>query len=74
MGFEPTCDSAANDDVPCACEKCRQARAALALHSGCFKWLESALNDADLRRVVAAWDGMPEAIRRALVALIGSQK
>jgi hypothetical protein len=31
------------------------------------------LLDADLQRVIAAWDGLPEAIRKALVALVGSQ-
>jgi hypothetical protein len=28
--------------------------------------------DADLRRVVAAWPDLPDAIRRAVLALIGS--
>ena len=72
MGFEPTCNSAANDNAVCVCEKCLEARAALALHSGCFKWLESALNDADLQGVIAAWDRLPPAIRRAMLALAGS--
>ena len=74
VGFEPTCNFVANDNAVCVCEKCHQARAALALHSGCFKWLELALNDADLRRLVAAWDELPEAIRRAVISLVESQK
>jgi hypothetical protein len=72
MGFEPTCNSVASDNVACGCEKCQEARAALALHPGCFKWLELALNDADLQRVIEAWGGLPEAIRRAMLALVGS--
>jgi hypothetical protein len=74
MGFEPTCNSAANENAACACEKCQEARAALALHPGCLKWLESALNDIDLQHVIAAWDGLPDAIRRAVMALIESQE
>jgi hypothetical protein len=29
--------------------------------------------DADLQRVVAAWDRLPVAIRKATLALVGSQ-
>jgi len=29
--------------------------------------------DADLQGVIAAWDGLPAAIRKATLALIGSQ-
>ena len=73
-GLEPACDSAANDNAPCVCEKCHQARAALALHSGCFKWLEMASSDADLQRVIAAWGDLPKAVRRGVTALVESQK
>jgi hypothetical protein len=48
---------------------CQQWRAANALHSGGFQWLESALVDTDLQQVIAAWNDLPEAIRRAMVAL-----
>jgi hypothetical protein len=47
-------------------------RAANALHSGCLKWLESALNDADLRGVIVAWKDLPEAIRVGVMAMVGS--
>jgi hypothetical protein len=47
-------------------------RAANALHSGRFQWLESALNDADVRRVIVRWQRLPAAIRRAIVALADS--
>jgi hypothetical protein len=30
------------------------------------------LEDADLQRVVEAWPDLPEAIRRAVLALVGS--
>ena len=29
--------------------------------------------DLDLQRVIAAWDGLPPSIHRAILALIGSQ-
>jgi hypothetical protein len=31
-----------------------------------------ALNDIELRRVVVAWGGLPEAIKVAIAALVGS--
>jgi hypothetical protein len=42
------------------------------LHSGCVELLEVALNDTDLQRLIIAWDGLPSAIRKALLALVGS--
>ena len=74
MGFEPTRNSSVSDNVLCVCEKCQDARAALALHTGCFKWLELALNDADLQRVLGAWAQLSQPIRRAVMALIESQE
>jgi hypothetical protein len=47
-------------------------RAANALHSGRLKWLESALNDADLQRVIAAWAGLSAPIRAAVIAVVES--
>jgi hypothetical protein len=43
-------------------------RAANALHSRRYQWLQMALRDADLQRVAAAWEAMPEAIRIAVMA------
>jgi hypothetical protein len=74
MGFEPTCNSAANVDVPCACEKCHQASAAMALHCESSICLSLASIDASLQQVIVAWDGLPDAIRRAVMALIESQE
>jgi hypothetical protein len=36
-------------------------------------WLELASVDADLQRVILAWEGLPEAIRRATLALVDSE-
>jgi hypothetical protein len=47
-------------------------RAANALHSGRFKWLESALNDTELQRVLTAWANLPQPIRAALVAMVAA--
>ena len=33
-----------------------------------------ALLDTDLQQVIAAWDGLPEAIRKAVIALVEVQK
>jgi hypothetical protein len=71
-GIEPAFNSDATDILPCSCVNCQQCRAAPALHFGCPDWLETASHDADLQRVIAAWGDLPEAIRRALLALIGS--
>ena len=77
MGFEPTCNSAANvNNVACACDKVPKTPAACiaACRLDASKWLESALNDIDLQHLIAAWDGLPDAIRRAVMALIESQE
>jgi hypothetical protein len=47
-------------------------RAANALHSGRFEWLQSALHDAELQRVIETWDALPEVIRIAVMALVGT--
>jgi hypothetical protein len=49
-------------------------RAANALHAGILNWLETASNDIGLQRVIASWDGLPAAIRKAIVALIDSRE
>jgi hypothetical protein len=50
---------------------CQSSCAAQALHAGGLNCLSSL--DADLQCVIAAWDGLPAAIRTATLALIGSQ-
>jgi hypothetical protein len=74
MGFEPTLESAATDDCDGGCEKCLSVHAAMALHCESSNCLSLASIDADLQEVIAAWDGLPEAIRKAVMALIGSQE
>ena len=72
-GIEPASDFNATGKLPCGCVICENCRAALALHFGRPGWLELASADADLQRVVTAWTDLPDAIRRALIALVGSQ-
>ena len=49
----------------------QQCRAARALYFCRPEWLELALRDADLQRVIAAWDGLPEPIKAAVVTVVG---
>ena len=74
MGFESTSDFDATGKLPCGCVICEQCRAANALHCESFNCLSLASIDTNLQEVIAAWDGLPEAIRRAVMALIGSQE
>jgi hypothetical protein len=60
--------------MACGCVICEECRAVLALQIWRIDWLELALNDTDLQRLIAAWSGLPMAIRRAVSALIGSQQ
>jgi hypothetical protein len=48
-------------------------RAAHALQRGDFTWLDVALHDAELRKVLIAWHGLPKSFRKALLALVESQ-
>jgi hypothetical protein len=57
-------------DRDCGCDKCDHPRAARALHSGGPNCHFLASLDPDLQRVIEAWDSLPEAIRRATLALI----
>ena len=70
MGFEPGADFAPSNCNSPTCVDCEMRRAANALHSGCFQWLEVALKDTDLQRVIAAWRDMPAPIRSAVLALV----
>jgi hypothetical protein len=56
----------------CGCVACEGRRAANALHFARSSFLELASRDADLRRMISAWAGLPEAIRRATWAMIDS--
>jgi hypothetical protein len=48
-------------------------RAANALRTDRLKWLELALNDADLQRVLVRWNELPQAIKAAIVVIVRSQ-
>ena len=71
-GIEPASNSDATDILPCSCVNCQQCRAARALHFGCPDWLSVASSDADLHRVISSWDALPQAIRTAVMAVIGT--
>ena len=72
-GIEPASCNDATSNTPYACVNCQHWRAANALHSGGFQWPELASVDVELQRVITAWGDLPEAIRRAVSALVGSQ-
>jgi hypothetical protein len=72
MGIEPSGDSDATAILPCGCVVCRECRAARALQNGRSGCLDLSTIDAELQAVIAAWDGLPAAIKKAVAALIGS--
>ena len=74
MGFEPDADFAATGVLPCGCVICPECRAALALQTGRPEWHELASFDVDLQRVIAAWEGLPEGIRKAVMAVVESSR
>jgi len=73
-GFEPVGDFDGSDNSDCGCDFCQGYRAARALHSGRSNCLDVASPDTDLQQVIGAWDGLPEAIRKAIMVLVGVQK
>jgi hypothetical protein len=70
MGETPEAISTVNRESECTCDFCEGWRAALALQSACSNCPSVATSDAGLQRVIAAWDGLPESIRRAILSLI----
>jgi hypothetical protein len=70
-GIEPALHSDGTVNLLYSCEFCVQRRAARALRSCRPEWLEVALNDADLQRVLEVWPHLPEAIRRVILILVG---
>lgn len=70
MGFEPDADFDATGILPCGCMICPECRAALALQTGRPEWLNLALNDAGLQRVLIAWATLTAGQRRAILARI----
>jgi hypothetical protein len=68
-GFEAADKIAVTADCECPCDFCHGWRAANALQRDDSKCLDLASLDADFQRVVSAWGGLPQAIRRAILAL-----
>lgn len=73
MGLEPTASRGATGNGSCGCVICLECRAALALQTGHPDRLALASFDGDLQRVIGAWDRLPNAIQKAVLALVGSQ-
>jgi hypothetical protein len=71
-GVEPGSQTDVTPDNECTCESCQGWRAALALQSGRSDCHALASLDADLQRVIAAWDELPSHIRKTILASLGS--
>jgi hypothetical protein len=71
-GIEPNGDFDATGNLPCGCVICEECRAARALRFARSNWPDLASLDVDLQSVHAVWDGLPVAIRNAVLALIRS--
>ena len=59
-------------EYDCTCENCQWCRAAYALHEYCFKSRYMASLDASLQRVVDKWEKTPQAMKTAIMTLIGT--
>ncbi len=73
-GIEPAFNLDGTAVTNCNCVNCQEGRAARALHPGCPDWLQLSSLGADLQSVLLSWRRLPEPIRRAILALIESQK
>jgi hypothetical protein len=71
-GIEPASGFDVTADSDCTCDFCDGWRAALALQSSDSGSLATAPHDANLQRVISAWTVLPEAIRRAVLAMIAA--
>jgi hypothetical protein len=69
-GFESAANSDATDCGCCIYLDCQDGCAANALHPEFLKCLEVALNDAELQKVIVAWEQLPDAIRKAVSKMI----
>jgi hypothetical protein len=73
-GIEPAIDSFLSLNADCGCDFCQGWRAANALQMGGPVCLLLTSVDADLQRVIEAWDELPAAMRRAVLALVGADR
>jgi hypothetical protein len=72
-GIEPESNLTATGELPCGCVICKECLAANALYGPCSDCHWMASLDADLQRVVAAWNRLSAAIKTAIVFLIKSR-
>ena len=72
-GIEPASDFAVSPNGDCLCDFCEGWRAALALQNDGSSWLDLTQLDADLQRMISAWDMLPDAIKRAIFATVATQ-
>jgi hypothetical protein len=70
VGVEPTIEFDGTDCKHGVCVNCPGCGAANALQDGRSDCPGLASIDADLQRVVGAWDRLPEHIRKAILALV----
>ncbi len=73
-GFEPAASFDATADGDCSCDFCQGWREPNALQNGGSSCHVLASANFDLQRVVNAWDGLPTAMRRAVLALVGTDR
>jgi hypothetical protein len=71
VGVEPVADFAVTADNNCGYGDCPCRGAANALQDRRANCPALASVDADLQRVLAAWDGLPLHIRKTVLALVG---
>jgi hypothetical protein len=71
VGVEPNLNSDVIADNDCGCVNCPACCAANALQDGHIDCPALASLDADLQRVVGAWDGLPAHMRKTILALVG---
>ncbi len=73
-GLEPLGDFDASVDCHSSSSDCKGCCAARALHPGGLDCQFLSSVDPELQRVMAAWGGLPTAIRKAIVTLLECQK
>jgi hypothetical protein len=71
-GFEPDGDFDATTDGDRRCDFCQGWRAASALQTDGSDRCNLSSFSSDLQQIVAAWETLPTAIRKAILALVGS--
>jgi|GEM_PF-7096905 len=68
--IERSNDFDATGKLPCGCVICEECRAALALQNWRLERLEVAFADAELQRVVEAWNQLSTSVRAAIAILV----